>query len=228
MSKLVLFDIDGTLLDSGGAGIKALEQAMFELAGIRNGFAGIECAGKTDRSIIKEALLKRGQSADEDALGGFIARYVSYLKDTVFNDRGHVKQGVNELLAALSLEPDISVGLLTGNVEPGARIKLERFSLHHHFTVGAFGCDEEDRNKLLPIAVARHKDKHGLHVEYPDCLVIGDTPRDVLCAQVYGARSLAVATGPYSMEQLAPAAADLTLVDLTDTEEIMRWIKNHN
>jgi phosphoglycolate phosphatase len=224
MPKLILFDIDGTLLDSGGAGIKALNNALEDLSGVRDGFAGIDCAGKTDKAIIKEALSRCGLEPLNGSIEDFILRYVGHLRKTVHNDRAHVKVGVQALLQRLSRESDMSLGLLTGNVEPGARIKLERFYLNGFFPAGAFGSDEEDRNLLLPIAVRRFLNGPRVSFDYSDCVVIGDTPRDVTCAHVHGASSIAVATGPYSVQDLAKTQANLVIDDLSETEKIVDWI----
>ncbi len=224
MSKLILFDIDGTLLDSGGAGIKALNEALEDLSGVREGFSGIDCAGKTDIAIIKEALIKCGLTALNGAIEDFILKYLDHLRLTVHNDRAHTKIGVNRLLQRLSREPDLHLGLLTGNVEPGARIKLERFNLNGFFPTGAFGSDEEDRNLLLPIAVNRFFNTSSVSLDYSDCVVIGDTPRDVTCAETHGARSIAVATGPYSAQALSRTMASLVMEDLSDAGRIMDWI----
>jgi phosphoglycolate phosphatase-like HAD superfamily hydrolase len=109
-------------------------------------------------------------------------------------------------------------------MEEGARIKLEPYGLNPFFPMGAFGSDHEDRNRLLPFAVKRYQEREGTPIKYEDCLVIGDTPLDVICAQTHGAPSIAVATGPYSVEALQDTGAELVVPDLTDTDGISRWI----
>jgi phosphoglycolate phosphatase len=225
MAKVVLFDIDGTLIDSGKAGIAALDQAFLDLTGKEHGLAGISFAGNTDLAIIKEALRNSGISHENGMLGQFINRYVFHLKKTVHNNRGYVKPGIVPLLERLSLEPNMFVGLLTGNIHEGARVKLSRFSLYDYFPFGAFGDDHEDRNMLLPIARQRFKAWRSTDVRHEDCLVIGDTPKDVECAQAHGAPSLAVATGPYSVDELGRTGADLVLEDLSCTDEVLEWIR---
>jgi phosphoglycolate phosphatase len=128
------------------------------------------------------------------------------------------------ILETLQELTGVYLALLTGNVEAGARLKLNTFDLNQFFPVGAFGDDSEDRNLLLPFAVKRLLDSQPISVSYEHCVVIGDTPSDVLCAQIHGATSIAVATGTHSLEQLKKTAADLVLSDLSDTDEIVERI----
>lgn len=223
--KLVVFDIDGTLIDSGGAGMAALNSAMEELTGVSQGFEGIHCAGKTDLQIVREAYEKRGLPLSAEILEEFLERYVAHLVQTVASRKGSLKPGVTELLMRLVEEPDVYLGLLTGNVQKGARLKLEPYSLNDFFPLGAFGDDSEDRNLLLPIAVRRLSRMAGIAVSWKDCVVIGDTPRDVACARVHGSRSIAVATGPYSVEDLARTEADLIVPDMSHGDMIGAWIR---
>ncbi len=223
--KLVVFDIDGTLIDSGGAGMAALNAAMEELTGVSDGFNDIHCAGKTDLQIVREAYVKCGLSLSQDIVGEFFELYVAHLVRTVALKKGSLKPGVNELLLSLVEEPDMHLGLLTGNVQKGARLKLEPYFLNDFFPLGAFGDDSEDRNLLLPIAVRRLSETVSIEVSWSDCVVIGDTPRDVTCAHVHGSRSIAVATGPYSVEDLEEAGADLVVRDLSDAALIGGWLR---
>ncbi|MEW6570982.1 MAG: HAD family hydrolase [Nitrospirota bacterium] len=213
--KLILFDIDGTLIDTGGAGSRSLNLAMRELFSIENAFRGISMSGKTDTQIIKEGLAKHG-IARSDAVGQIIETYLRYLEREMQNERKHVKPGVNELLEKLRLFTGSALGLLTGNLERGARIKLEPFGLNKYFPAGAFGSDNEDRNKLLPVAVQRFEAVLQRKIKMADCIVIGDTPRDIECAKIYDAVSIGVATGPYASDTLLKAGADIVLKDLTD------------
>jgi phosphoglycolate phosphatase-like HAD superfamily hydrolase len=214
--KLFLFDIDGTLIDSGGAGTRALELAFKELFSIRHAFQGIAMAGKTDIEIIKEALNKYQIPANDGVIPAVTSSYLRHLSVEVHNDRKHLKPGVRDVLDRLSERPDCHLGLLTGNIEEGARIKLGAFDLNRYFSFGAFGSDNEDRRKLLPLAVKKFKNITGKTVNYSSCIVIGDTPRDVHCAKPYGALSVAVATGPYAVEHLRETGADVVLRTLSD------------
>lgn len=220
--KLILFDIDGTLIDSGGAGIRSLNLAFKQLFDIEDGFKGIRMAGKTDTQIIKEGLAKH--SLPLEYLHAVIDAYLKNLKIEINNKNKHVKPGVYELLNDLTNIKTQGIGLLTGNLENGARIKLEPFNLNKYFSTGAFGSDSEDRNMLLPIAVKRFEKIFKKTFRHDECFVIGDTPLDVECAKVYGAYSIGVATGPYSFEALQNAGADYVVNNLLN-KDFLRWFK---
>jgi phosphoglycolate phosphatase-like HAD superfamily hydrolase len=219
--KLVLFDIDGTLIDSGGAGTRALDLAMKELFSIDNGFQGINMAGKTDTHIIQEGLTKHGISVN-GYLNAMIEAYIKYLQREIQNNRKHVKPGIYEVLENLRLQNSIGIGLLTGNLESGARIKLEPFHLNEYFPTGAFGSDDEDRNNLLPIAVERFENLLETNINIENCILIGDTPRDVECAHIHGTKCVGIATGPYSMNELREAGADYVMKDLSDYQALFQ------
>ncbi len=227
---LILFDIDGTLINSGEAGTRSLNLAFKELFSIENAFRDIQMAGKTDIQIMKEGLLRHGLSVDGN-LPCIIQSYLRNLRREIHNPWKRLMPGVKELLERLSEIRGIHLGLLTGNLEEGARIKLEPFGLNKYFPTGAFGSDHEDRNMLLPIALRRFKDlfggpcnSSGKDFRAEDCIIIGDTPRDVYCAKPYGARCIAVATGPYRPEPLREAGADLVLEDMTDIKEVLKFL----
>jgi phosphoglycolate phosphatase-like HAD superfamily hydrolase len=221
--NLILFDIDGTLIDSGEAGSRSLNLSFKELFSIVNAFYGISMAGKTDTQIMKEGLLKHGISVDGN-LDAIINTYIKYLKQEIHNDRRHMKPGVYVLLERLSLTRDIQIGLLTGNIESGARIKLEPFELNKYFPTGAFGSDDEDRNKLLPIAINRFEEICRRKISIDECIVIGDTPRDVHCAKICGAACMGVATGPYSTDELIEAGADYVVKDLSNYNNLLQFL----
>jgi len=221
--RLVLFDIDGTLIDSGGAGVRSLDLALKDLFSIENGFHGISMAGKTDTQIIKEGIMKHGLSAN-GTIDAVIKAYLNYLRREINNDRKHVKPGIYEVLEELRPLQDLGLGLLTGNIEEGARIKLEPFRLNEYFPAGAFGSDDEDRNNLLPIAVKRFEELFQQKIEADNCIIVGDTPRDVECAHIYGAMCIAVATGPYSYDDLIEAGADYVVHDLSDQKSLLNFL----
>jgi phosphoglycolate phosphatase len=223
--RFILFDIDGTLTDSAGAGRRALNLAMGEVTGLEDSFRGVGFAGKTDLQIIREGLEEHGLETRDSMISTLAARYLVHLRREVAKGGGHVKVGVRELLQTLQKTDTHVLGLLTGNLEEGARIKLEAFELNRFFPVGAYGSDAEDRNLLLPIALRRLREQLGLPLRPCDCVVIGDTPKDVDCARIHGAPSIAVATGPIPLEILRETGADLILADLSDTAGIMDWIQ---
>jgi phosphoglycolate phosphatase len=220
---LLLFDIDGTLIDSGEAGTRSLNLAFEELFSVWNAFHGISMAGKTDTQIIKEGLIKHGISVNNN-LDAVINTYLMYLQKEINNNRRHIKPGIYELLERLSLIRDVKLGLLTGNLEPGARIKLQPFKLNRYFQAGAFGSDDEDRERLLPIAIKRFEEILWRKIDITECIVIGDTPRDVNCAKTNGAMCIGVATGPYSINELVIAGADCVFQDLSDHYNFLQFL----
>ncbi|MDA8091642.1 MAG: HAD family hydrolase [Nitrospiraceae bacterium] len=222
--KLVLFDIDGTLLDSGGAGSRALDAAFLQMFSIDNAFRGISMCGKTDTEIINEALDKHGIVMDGQ-LPAFIRIYLEHLRAGIDNPGKKLKPGVKDALNALEIMKDMALGLLTGNIEEGARTKLKPFGLNEYFPSGAFGSDNADRNVLLPIALERFRTRHPqAAITFEDCTVIGDTPRDVECAKLHGAHAIAVATGRYTAAELLATRADLVLNDLSDTAGFLKGL----
>ena len=223
MTKFILFDIDGTLVSLDGAGSRSLNRAMEELLQVTDGFRDIDFAGKTDLQIIREGLDTVGLADRDDLLHSLLDRYLIHLRAEVATGGGHVKSGVRKLLPALQ-DLGIYLGLLTGNAEVGARLKLKPFGLNRYFPVGAFGSDSEDRNLLLPFAVQRLREAGSASVSYEHCVVIGDTPKDVECAHVHGASAIAVATGTYPLIELEKTDAELVIADLSDTAKIVDWI----
>lgn len=227
MKKLILFDIDGTLIDPGGAGRMSLTMTFEQMFDVRDAFAGIRMAGKTDIQIIKEGLSDHGLSADDGIMPSIVSVYTKNLRKAIGNKEKHIHPGVVELLRALREADGYWLGLLTGNIEKGARIKLDAFDLNKYFPVGAFGDDNEDRNKLLPIAVEKFRAVTKIDINYADCIVIGDTPSDVKCSKPYGAMSIAVSTGPYTYESLLETAADHVLRDLSNAMPLISILSSH-
>jgi phosphoglycolate phosphatase-like HAD superfamily hydrolase len=227
MKKLILFDIDGTLVLTGGAGMLALNRVIAAELGVAGGLEGIPVAGRTDRAIIADVLARhdRHDLIDDQVLQGFCSDYYRYLGEELARDLPgkRVLPGVSALLETLAARPDVELALLTGNLEEGARLKLAHFDLWRYFPWGAFGGDTTDRNALFPVALARARER-GLEPRPEDVFVIGDTPHDVACARSGGARAIAVATGPYPVEALASTGADLVLPDLSDARPVLEII----
>ena len=220
MPKLVLFDIDGTLVLTGGAGVRAMTRACDEIVGSSNALHGVAVAGRTDWIILSDALERMGRDLDAQLFAALRDRYVTYLRDEI-QVPGHgvkaVMPGIQALLDDLQARDGVYLGLLTGNFEAGARIKLEYFDLWRYFQCGAFGDDAADRNALVPFAVSRAREFGVPDLAPHDILVVGDTPHDIACARAVGATPVAVATGMFTTEQLRDSGADIVFRDLSDT-----------
>jgi phosphoglycolate phosphatase-like HAD superfamily hydrolase len=217
---LILFDIDGTLVLTGRAGLRAMNRACADVVGHDNALDGVEFAGRTDWSILNDVMRKHDKPMDRPLLDRLSRRYVAHLAEEIQLPGKGVKDvmpGIRELLEALRRRDDVALGLLTGNFVDGARIKLECFDLWKYFPCGAFGGDSANRNDLVPVAVRRARECGVADVEPSHVIVVGDTPNDVECARVAGATPVAVATGTYSVEQLRATGADIVLTDLSDT-----------
>ena len=227
MRRLVLFDIDGTLVLTGGAGIRAMNRAFREMFGIVDGFTGIPVAGRTDRVIIEEALARGGLPPTPEAVGRFRLRYVELLRDHIGHPgpRKGVMPGVRELLDALATHDRAAVALLTGNFPETAQIKLEHFLLWRYFDWGVFGDEATDRNDLVPIAMERARSRGLERIEASEVLVIGDTPADVECAAAVGTKAVAVATGSHDAETLRAAGATIVFEDLSDTARFLALLE---
>jgi phosphoglycolate phosphatase-like HAD superfamily hydrolase len=225
---IILFDIDGTLVLTGGAGMRAMNRACEDLVRGADAMAGVTFAGRTDWSILDDILRNHGHTLDEALLDHLRQRYVAHLGEEIrLPGRGvkDVMPGIRALLDALAAREDVRVGLLTGNFAEGARIKLEYFDLWKYFPWGAFGGDSANRNDLVPIAVARARE-HGVDRIHPrNVLVVGDTPNDVECALAAGATPVAVATGSYSVDQLRTAGAEIVFADLRDTASFLALLR---
>ncbi|WP_367872254.1 HAD family hydrolase [Luteolibacter sp. Populi] len=215
-ARLWLFDIDGTLVDTGGAGMRALQEATAECFGGEG--PALDLAGSTDLGVLAGILahfdLDHG-AAEEDR---FFAAYLRHLEQHLAQGGfpGRVLPGAAELLDELAKRGDVTVGLLTGNIAAGAGAKMRHYGLDRHFAFGAYGCDHADRNLLGPVALERAAVHAGCGFSPEETLVIGDTPKDIACAKAMGARCLAVATGKFSAEQLRAAGADRVVLGLDD------------
>jgi phosphoglycolate phosphatase-like HAD superfamily hydrolase len=218
MDLLLLWDIDGTLLSSGGAGMRAL-QAAFQKEFVPNGLLDdIEFAGRTDRWIMRRIFEKFGLEPSEANFQKLTEAYLEHLPAALAAGPARVLPGVRALLVAASHRPRVAQGLLTGNLQRGAAVKLGFHGLWESFHFGAFGDDSELRDELGPYALRRARDRHGVEFPPGKVWIIGDTPHDIACARVIGANSLAVATGGYTAEALSTFAPTALLSDLSQPE----------
>ena len=216
MPRLLLFDVDMTLLWSGGAGTKAMNLAFQELFGLPDGFANVEFSGRTDRAICLDALRLHVIEGDHEALlERFKQRYQRLLPETLRRTEGHLMPGIGDLLEALGHRDGVRLGLATGNFRRGAELKLAHYGIDRFFLDGGFGDDSEDRAELVRAAIERLADG----VSPRDVLVIGDTPHDVASARANGAVAVAVATGPHSQEELTRCGADLVFPSFADWQK---------
>ncbi len=217
VKKLILFDIDGTLVHTGGAGTRSLNQAFKDVFGIESAFRNIPMAGKTDPLIVRTALRAWDLDDTDQSVELCLSRYVELLADEIARSNGRrVLPGIETILARLGTIDGVVVGLLTGNIEQGARIKLEAMNLWSHFRLGAYGSDREDRNDLVFVAIERYAAATGESITTRETVVVGDTPRDISCSKPFGATAVAVATGPYGIEDLRVHKPDALFEDLGD------------
>lgn len=225
MRRIILFDIDGTLL-WGGPAKSAFVDAMNETYGTPGEVDGVSFAGKTDPQIARELLAGSGMPHDQIARGleELFERYLGYLEARLPDDPVTVLPGVPELLEALAGYDDVGVGLLTGNVAGGAKLKLLSGGLWGHFEFGSYGSDHEERDELPAIAISRARDLWGGAVTADRAIVVGDTPRDIQCGKSGGTRTLAVATGSFSSEQLRAHHPDYVLDDFTATSSVLELL----
>jgi phosphoglycolate phosphatase len=221
--KLILFDIDGTLVLTGGAGLRAMTRAFTDVFGVGNGIDRIAMNGRTDRWIIGQMAALHGLDCDEATLRRFHDVYVSQLTTEVHQPgpRKGVMPGVRPLLDMLQARSDTFLALLTGNFEAGARVKLEYFDLWKYFRCGAFGDYSPERNGLLATALDRVRHCGGPNVSPADVVIVGDTPLDVAVATAGGTRSVAVATGTHDVDALRASGADVVLRDLSDAAMVL-------
>ena len=221
---LILFDIDGTLLLSGRAGMRAMTRAFQQTFAISDAFAGESFGGRTDSYLVSKALTEAGLPDSEENHHRFRNAYLPLLAEEIQQPgQGHkgLMPGARELLEALEAYDHLHLALLTGNYREAAEIKLQHFEIWDFFEWGAFSDDHHDRNELVPIAKSRAETYDIPGDAIDRVIVIGDTPHDIECARVAGAKSVAVATGGYTMQQLKDAGADEVLEDLSNTEMVV-------
>ena len=214
MMRLMLFDIDGTLVRANGSTREAVEKALSDLVGRQLDTEPVRFSGKTDLRIMSEIFDANNVMADTALVRQALDVYVNVAHPSMQPSDVNVLPGVRPLLEHLTSRDDVRLGLVTGNVEAMAYRKLEVVGLDDYFDVGAFGCDHADRNRLPSLAMNRVFDTTGIRFESPAVTVIGDTSRDIECSRAAGARAVAVCTGYSSRADLEPHSPDALLDDL--------------
>lgn len=222
MKTLVLFDIDGTLVLTGHAGLRALDRAFRDVLGLADALGQVAFAGRTDRAIISEALDKAGRRVDDETYLAVRDRYCEYLAAEVGVSSEHprcVLPGIEttlDHLAPLEADGRVAVGLLTGNFARGAEIKLSYFDLWRRFRFGAYGDHHVDRRDLVPLAIDAAARAGVGQFSPAETVIVGDTPADVDCAHAHGAKAVAVATGMFTEDQLRETGAEVVVRDLSN------------
>ena len=224
MNTLLIWDIDGTLLQSNGLGHRPWDKAFYELYGIPDGFKDINMAGKLDTAIIKECYkLHDIEGKNEEA---FFERYCYNLAEDVKHDNFlTAAPGIPSLLKTLKAKGSIYSSLGTGNIERGARIKLSTDNMNDYFAVGGFGDEEKERWEVISDAIENSVKHFGINFEKSNIFVIGDTPRDIACGKKLGVKSIGVATGSHSVEQLRDCEADYVFENFVDNERFVEVVR---
>lgn len=220
--KLLLFDIDGTMLLTGRAGEHALRSALRERFGVVDDLSSISFAGSTDGAIARQMFMAHGIPATPENVADLFDGYVHHLALELPRREGRVLPGIVGLLEALHGREDCVLGLLTGNIAKGAELKLSHYGVWDFFEFGAFADDHVDRNRLGPVAHARAVEKHGVTFEGHDVFVLGDTPKDIDCARAAGFVAVAIATGAYGVAELEAHRPDFLFEDLADTQAVLQ------
>ena len=223
---ICLFDIDGTLLNTGGAGQAAMEATLEAEFGVTAPTEGISTAGRTDRGITADLFRYHGLGDGDDIHQRFLSAYCEHLPQQLQQRDGLVLPGVPELLDRLSSRDDVTLGLLTGNFEVGEQLKLEFYGLHHYFDFGGFGDRHVHRDDVAHEALAEVHQRHNDSVDMNRVWVIGDTPADVQCGRAIGAKVVAVATGMFEYQVLEAAKPDHLFVDFADAEPLLGLLES--
>jgi phosphoglycolate phosphatase-like HAD superfamily hydrolase len=216
-----LFDIDGTLLSSGGAGKAAMEAALVSEFGAADIPYNVPFAGRTDRAIARDLFEMHRIEESTSNWQRFLAAYLHHLPACLVAHKGQILPGIAALLQCLQKRDDVAVGLLTGNVRDGARLKLGHYGLFHHFAFGGFGDHHLTREDVAREALAAVRSEVNDSIQCQQVWVVGDTPLDVRCARSIGARAVAVATGWHSLDVLAAEQPDVLLADLSDASPLL-------
>lgn len=213
---ICFFDIDGTLVNTRGAGGHALAGAMASQFGIDARHDDVPTSGRTDRAIVADLFRRHRVENNDVNWRHFLAGYVEHLQRQLPLRQGEVLPGIVQLLSQLAARDDVAVGLLTGNTQRGAQLKLQHFAIDHHFAFGGFGDDHLERNDVAAHAVTVAAGHLAVQPVAGRTVVIGDTPLDILCARHIGAKAVAVATGIHPRHELETAEPDILVDDLSD------------
>jgi phosphoglycolate phosphatase-like HAD superfamily hydrolase len=225
--KLILFDVDLTLIQTAGCGRRAFARAFQEITGIPDGVEKISMSGKTDTAILKEAIsLSSLVDFNSETKENFWKKYLLHLENELKKSKeACISPGILKLLDSLVKNDSCKIGLLTGNIKLGAKIKLERFGLWSYFPTGGFGDDAEDRNTVARIAVSRCFENYHLFFEQQNIYVIGDSLLDIACAKAIKARAVAVATGVHKYEILKAQKPFAVFENFSNPEQVLRLIE---
>jgi phosphoglycolate phosphatase len=211
-----LFDIDGTLIHTAGAGIAALRTTMQTVYDRDASATEVVTTGRTDRAIVEELFELHGVERSDENWQVYLAAYLEHLPVALAECKGRVLPGIPDLLATLGAREDVALGLLTGNSHPAAQHKLGHYGLNDHFTFGGFGSDHTDRDDVARLALAEVDGRFDGSITPDRIFVIGDTPLDVRCARAIGAQAIAVATGTHDTDALREAKPDLLVEDFSN------------
>ncbi len=219
-----LFDIDGTLIHTAGAGIAALRTTMLSVHNCDASATEVVTTGRTDRAIVEELFDLHDVERSDENWEVYLAAYLEHLPISLAECKGRVLPGIPELLATLAARDDVTLGLLTGNSHPAAQHKLGHYGLNDHFTFGGFGGDHTDRDDVARLALAEVHARFDNGIEADRIFVIGDTPLDIRCARAIGAQAIAVATGSHDVEALREAKPDLLVEDFADASPFLEML----
>ena len=217
--SVILFDVDGTLISTGGAGRRAMAAAFAEVCDAPDALSGISFAGMTDPLILRQALASVGKPVEPEIIAAILESYLGHLRQLVPQSPNYqVMPKVESIVGRLSKMSSVAIGLGTGNIEEGARVKLARASLSEPFAFGGFGSDAEDRAELIAVGARRGADQLGVRVSQTRVVVVGDTPKDVAAAHANDAICIAVATGGCDRNSLIDSGADFVYPSLADPQ----------
>jgi len=225
--KLLLFDIDGTLLMSGGAGRTSMNRAFAHVYGFENGFQNVSMMGRTDPLIVKEVLKKHTIPWESNRIRTFQQVYYQYLEQELAAPvpEKFLCPGIADLLEILSADTEMVLGILTGNWERGAYLKLRHFQIEHYFKLGAYADDAAERVKLVPVALKKFEILYGQLIPSHDVYVIGDTPLDIMAARPHKAQTVGVATGYHNIESIQQENPDIVFENFKDVEKVAQYFR---